>query len=95
MRKVLDLTAFLMVAAKTIFVIVFHVIILVWQIVGTIRSAQTHLQATGSSLPLKVTYIGCLASLILTANVVLGTNRPSRSYDLQRTMADIQEENRR
>ena len=90
MREVLDLTAFLMVAAKTIFVIVFHVIILAWQIAGTIHSAEPHLQATGSSLPLEATYIGCLASLILTANVVLGTNRPIRSYDFLRTMADIQ-----
>ena len=95
MREVLDQTAFLLVAAKTIFFIVFHVIILVWQIVGTVRSAESLMQATGLSLPLWATYMGCLASLILTANVVLGTNRPIQSYDFLRTMADIQAENRK
>ena len=95
MREVLDQTTFLLVAAKTVFFIVFHVIILVWQIVGTVRAAETHMQATGSSLPLWATYIGCLTSLILTANVVLGTNRPIQYYDFLRTMADIQAENRK
>ena len=95
MREVLDQTAFLLVAAKTIFFIVFHIVILGWQIVGTVRSAESHMQATGSALPLWATYMGCLASLILTANVVLGTNRPIQSYDFLRTMADIQAENRK
>ena len=95
LRGVLDHTEFFFVAAKTIFFIVFHIIVLGWQVVGTVRAAEAHMQATGSSFLLWSTYVGCLASLIVTANVVLSTNNPVESYDFLRTMADVQSERRK
>ncbi len=95
LRGFLDHTDFLLVAAKTIFFVVFHIIVLGWQIVGTVRAAESHMQGTGSSFLLWACYAGCLASLIATANVVLSTNNPVKSYDFLRTWADVQSERRK
>ncbi|MEM7748453.1 MAG: hypothetical protein AAF346_09405 [Pseudomonadota bacterium] len=95
LRGFLDHTDFLLVAAKSIFFVVFHIIVLGWQIVGTARAAESHMQATGSSFLLWACYAGCLASLIATANVVLSTNNPVKSYDFLHTWADVQSKRRK
>ncbi len=95
LRGILDHSEFLFIAAKTIFFLVFHILVLGWQIIGTVRAAEAHMQATGSSLLLWSCYLACLASLIMTANVVLSTNNPIQSYDFLRTMADVQSEQRK
>ena len=94
-RGVIDHTDISIVAAKTAFFVVFHIGVLGWQIIGLVRAAEAHMQATGSSMLLWSVYLGCLASVIATANVVLSTNKPVQSYDFLRTWADVQSDHRK